>query len=214
MAAEGVWHGTKKCAVNRAKLPRANQVPGQRCPFCGNTVGAYIGASRTPAASSAKQQLANLQRLLDDGLITDEEYAERRETLLDEAVAAPTPQPRQVLRPPAASSSTQFGKSLYDDRRPTDTKRPSTLGTDRLRLPSAKIIAWAVMGLIAVAVVVGSLSQVFGGSLSLVTTVARRAVATDSRPPSRQPSTESSRSRTAMPCSGSSISLTTTEASH
>ena len=155
MAAEGVWHGTKKCAVNGAKLPRAKQVPGQRCPFCGNTVGAYIGTSSTPSASSTEQQIANLQRLLDDGLITDEEYAERRETLLDEAVATPTPQPRQVLRPPAASSSTQFGKSLYDDRGgPTDAKQ---------RI-NPKIIVGAVLGVLLLVLLFVALDDNGGSS--------------------------------------------------
>ncbi len=57
MSAEQSWHGTKKCAVNRAKLPKVYRIVGQPCPFCGNTVGAYIGASgakAAPASSSAQ----------------------------------------------------------------------------------------------------------------------------------------------------------------
>ncbi len=50
MPAEQAWHGTKKCPVNGAKLPKANRIAGKPCPFCGNTVGAYIEASGAEAA--------------------------------------------------------------------------------------------------------------------------------------------------------------------
>lgn len=59
MATEQVWHGNKKCAVNGAKLPKANRVLGQPCPFCGNTIGAYIGepeAAQPAEASSAQPE--------------------------------------------------------------------------------------------------------------------------------------------------------------
>ena len=41
-----VWHGTKRC-INGAKLPKANRIAGQPCPFCGNTIGAQVGAAST-----------------------------------------------------------------------------------------------------------------------------------------------------------------------
>ncbi|MCH7845272.1 MAG: hypothetical protein IH850_05515 [Acidobacteria bacterium] len=177
-----VWHGTKKC-INGAKLPKANRIAGQPCPFCGNTIGAYVGAdssaqpegdrarrgeraqqlmaedpslswtqawgkaereqfeerraqgnSDVSSAFSIEQQLANLQRLHDDGLTSDAEYEERRERLLDEAVAPPIPQPRQVLRPPAAPATGE--------------------GAEPRRRGSRKVVAAVLLGLIVVVVVV------------------------------------------------------------
>ena len=57
MASEQVWHGNKRCVVNGAKLPKANQVLGHPCPFCGNTLGAYIGEGdlAQPTAASTAQ---------------------------------------------------------------------------------------------------------------------------------------------------------------
>ena len=42
MAVGQVWHGTKKCAVYGAKIPRRSQVEGQPCPFCGSTLDAHF----------------------------------------------------------------------------------------------------------------------------------------------------------------------------
>ena len=39
------WHELKKCAVNGAKIPKGDQVMGQPCPFCGNTLGAEMSAT-------------------------------------------------------------------------------------------------------------------------------------------------------------------------
>jgi len=54
-----VWHGNKKCAISGAKLPKANRVLGQPCPFCGNTIGAYIGETDSaPAAVTSSGETA------------------------------------------------------------------------------------------------------------------------------------------------------------
>lgn len=89
------WHGTKKCAVSGAKIPKANQIVGRACPWCGNSLGAEMG-SRPPASkpvSTNAERLANLKQLHDDGLITDAEYEERRSRLIDEAIEAPQAKP-------------------------------------------------------------------------------------------------------------------------
>lgn len=92
----GSWHGTKKCAVSGAKIPKANQIVGRACPWCGNSLGAEMG-SRPPASkpvSTNAERLANLKQLHDDGLITDAEYEGRRSRLIDEAIEAPGSKPR------------------------------------------------------------------------------------------------------------------------
>ena len=43
-----VWHGTKKCAVNGAKIPRDSQTVGTQCPFCGNPLGANFDGTVEP----------------------------------------------------------------------------------------------------------------------------------------------------------------------
>jgi hypothetical protein len=57
--ADQVWHGTKKCAINGAKIPRDLQIAGKRCPFCGNTLGAnFDGTAQagfdSPSAPTAQ----------------------------------------------------------------------------------------------------------------------------------------------------------------
>ncbi|MCZ6462211.1 MAG: hypothetical protein O6705_08270, partial [Actinobacteria bacterium] len=49
---EQPWHGTKKCAVNGAKIPRDLQVAGHRCPLCGNTLGANFDGTVKPGFDS------------------------------------------------------------------------------------------------------------------------------------------------------------------
>lgn len=108
MAATQVWHGNKKCAVNGAKLPKANRVLGQACPFCGNTIGAYIGStgSGSPSATSptnlgqrAEQLIAN-----DPSLSWRQAWgrAERERFAEDGADSGAAP--------------SGFAPSLYDDR--------------------------------------------------------------------------------------------------
>jgi hypothetical protein len=94
--AAGVWHGTKKCAVNGAKIPRPNQIVGRNCPICGNALGTEIGSRKAPPLES---QLDELQRLHDDGVITDDELRERRAALIDKSVTAPKPKPPPVAAP-------------------------------------------------------------------------------------------------------------------
>ena len=55
---EQLWHGTKKCAVNGAKIPRDLQVAGQRCPLCGNTLGANFDGTVKPGFDSRSAQTA------------------------------------------------------------------------------------------------------------------------------------------------------------
>jgi hypothetical protein len=101
MAADPIWHGYKKCAINGAKLPKANQILGQACPFCGNILGAYVGAvgpplspeaaptqsapSPSPAADlSPDARFAQLERLREGRLITEDEYAAKRQQIIDD----------------------------------------------------------------------------------------------------------------------------------
>ena len=101
MTTQQVWHGHKKCAINGAKVPKANQKLGEPCPFCGNIMGAYLGDTAAPlspqatsatAASTATApeevspdaRLAQLERLHADGLLTDAEYASKRQQIIDD----------------------------------------------------------------------------------------------------------------------------------
>lgn len=78
------WHGTKRC-VTGARIPKANRVMGRPCPYCGNTLGAPVGSTATQG-STTQEKLTRLQGLRDDGLVTDQEYQERRTGILDEVV--------------------------------------------------------------------------------------------------------------------------------
>ena len=101
----GHWHGTRKCTVSGAKIPRQQQVAGHRCPFCGHTLGAEFG--RSGKATSLETQLDKLQKLHDDGVITDEELRDRRAAVIDKELSAP----------PAPT-----GRSLSDDGTKADDK--------------------------------------------------------------------------------------------
>lgn len=90
------WHGTKKCAISGAKIPRGQQMMGAKCPWCGNTQGAEIGSRK--AAPSLEDQLAKLVQLHTGGVITDDELAERRAAAIDKSVAKPS-QPRPPAKP-------------------------------------------------------------------------------------------------------------------
>jgi hypothetical protein len=93
----GPWHGTKKCAVNGAKIAKYAQTVGAKCPFCGNTMGAALGSRKAP---SLETQLDKLQKLRDDGVITDDELRERRAAVIDKDVSKPsTPRPRPMAAP-------------------------------------------------------------------------------------------------------------------
>ena len=82
------WHTTSECAVTGAKIPKASQAVGQPCPFCGGTQGAPVRAvGSVESGTSSAELLQNLQRLHDDGLIGNDEYQERRQQVLDDALA-------------------------------------------------------------------------------------------------------------------------------
>ncbi len=76
--ASGIWHGNRKCPVNGAKLPKANRVSGQRCPFCDNVIGAYMGEPDPPTAV-ATASVQHGEALYDDGSKADKDESRRNQ---------------------------------------------------------------------------------------------------------------------------------------
>ncbi len=133
MAAQQAWHGTRKCAVNGAKIPRYAQAAGVKCPFCLNIQGAAIGTRKTPPLET---QLDKLQKLHDDGVITEDELGERRAAAIDKAVVKPTPP--QASPVPASTLYRTPSPSLFESLK----KNRVPVGAVAIGVIVLLVIAW------------------------------------------------------------------------
>jgi len=57
MAVERTWHGTRKSPLTLATIPKADQIVGQPCVYCGNTVAVALDVRSVASLAGCDMRL-------------------------------------------------------------------------------------------------------------------------------------------------------------